>query len=410
MDPVKGPRVCLVFESYYPVVGGMERQGKALAEGLAARGIPLMVVTLRNRPALQRREKLDGYDVHRVSPGGRWSSTGSLLGKLLALRDEYDLIYVSGLRWLGVPAVLAGGLGRKPVVLKATNNGELSGGFFDPGLQRLGLTHRSLPVRPLNYLRKAVLRRASGFLAMAESVRREFLEEGVPPQRVALIPDGVDMTRFRPSDPAEKERLRAGLGLPAEGRIVCFTGRMVAWKGPLTLLAAWEQVISAESRRGAIGGRPRDLLIFLGSGGTDLDNCEDEARRFQAERGLSDSVRFMGDVRNVEDYLRASDIFAFPTVDDLFPLVMLEAMACSLAVVTTPIAGLVDYVVHERNALLVPPGQVAPVRDALLRLLKEADLRRRLGSAALETAQGFSAAKVVDRHLELFGSLVKGSG
>jgi glycosyltransferase involved in cell wall biosynthesis len=415
-DPV--PRICLLVESFFPVVGGMERQARALAAGLAARGLPTLVVTRRSRPELAPREELEGYEVHRLAPGaGRWKAIGPVLLHLDELRDRYDLIYVSGFRALGIPAVLVGRARHKRVVLKADNNGELSGAFFDPALARLGLSHSSLPLLPFGVSRKALLRRADHFVAIAENLKREFIGEGVPPGCVTVIPNGVDLTRFRPAQAEGKARLRERLGLPPYAQIVLFSGRMVAWKGPLVLLEAWRQVVARQAESEVALRGLRGLLLFLGSGGADLQNCEAEALRFRDESGLERSVRFLGDVEDVGDYLRAADIFALPTAGDAFPLALVEAMACGLPVVTTLVGGLADVVIPEvegvipepcaePNALVVPPGDAAALRDALLRLLDDAGLRGRLGAAGAGTAQRFSQESVVERHVELFHELL----
>ncbi|MFN2431883.1 MAG: glycosyltransferase family 4 protein, partial [Gemmatimonadota bacterium] len=239
------PRICLLLESFHPVVGGMELQGRALAEGLAARGLPVLVVTRRPSPDLARLERLGDVEVHRVGAGaGRWRALPAVLRRLRALRERYDLIHVSGLRTFGLAAVAAAAAlpPRFPVVLKADNAGELSGEFFDPGLARYGVSHRSPALAPLNRTRHRVLRRADHFIAISGAIRDEFLAQGVAFERVSLIPNGVDLTRFRPAQAEGKARLRERLGLPERARIVVFAGRLVSWKGPLILLEAWRRL------------------------------------------------------------------------------------------------------------------------------------------------------------------------
>jgi glycosyltransferase involved in cell wall biosynthesis len=401
-------RVCLLFESFYPVIGGGEAHGRVLAKGLADRGVRILVVTLRSRSDLALYERFEGYDIYRVGRSrNRWKGMASAYRKLRAMADYYDVIYVSAFRTLGVPAVLIGYFHRKPVVLESQNNGELSGSYFDAGLKVLGLSHRSPVFRPLNALRRTLLGQAEHFVAVAESIKREYLHHGVSQQKIILIPYGVDLARFRPPLGDEKIALRRRLRLPLGARIVCFTGRLVTWKGPLTLLEAWRQIMNHHSvRREATAASP-NFLVFLGGGGSDQHNCEAEALRFVTDRGLGDSIRFEGDIDNVEDYLRAADVFAFPTTDDTFPIAVLEAMSCGLPMVVTKVAGLADYVRDEINALAVPPGEVDPVRNALSRLLADPELRERLGKAALISAQDYSRERNIERHLELFRNLAR---
>lgn len=402
----RGLRVCLLLESYPPVVGGMEAQGQALAEGLAGRGVPVVVLTRRAPADLPPLEAAGGVEVHRVSGSDRWRSVPPVVGRLYRLRDRFDLVYVSGFRVFGVPAVgLAHTLGRK-AVLKADNAGELSGAFFDPGLAQRGWSRSTPPVAALNRVRKRVLLDADAFVAISESVRREFLDEGVAPERIRLIPNGVDLTRFRPAKPEGRARLRERLELPPLGLVVVFTGRLVSWKGPLVLLEAWRRLLAAEAATEAALRGPQPRLLFLGSGGADVHACEAEARRFASEHGLGSSVRFLGDVRNVPDFLRAADVFALPTLGDAFPLAPIEAMASGLAVATTWVGGLADYVEDGVNALVVEPQDPAGLHEALARLLGDAELRARLGKEAVRTASRFSHVRVVEEHLALFRELV----
>jgi glycosyltransferase involved in cell wall biosynthesis len=384
------------MESYYPVLAGPEVLMRGIVSVLVSAGVSVTIVTVRTDPALARFEIVDGAAVHRVGHRrGRWRAIPSIWRALHRLADDFDVILVQCFRALGMPAVAAGRWLRKPVVLCAQNNGEMSGEYFDPALSRLGLSHRSFGLRTMNRGRQALLRRADHFVAIADSIRRELICEGVTPERITLIPNGVPTARFHPAAPGEKMALRHRLALPESAPVVCFTGRFVRWKGPLDLLAAWSEV----------AGAPDRLLLFLGAGGPDLWNCEAEGRAFVAKRGLGGSVRFLGDVENVEEYLRAADVFALPTHNDSFAIALLEAMATGLPSVTTQVAGLADYVRPEGNALCVASGDVRELTHALDRLLSSAELRDRLGREAQATAARYSIEAVAEQYLALAAAL-----
>ena len=90
-----------------------------------------------------------------------------------------------------------------------------------------------------------------------------------------------------------------------------------------------------------------------------------------------------------------------------FGLVVLEAMAAGRPVIASRTGGIADIVMDDENGLLVPPGDVACLRDGLLRLLASPELRQRLGAAARRRAQNFSASAVVPRLEQIYRSLVK---
>lgn len=399
-------RPCVVVETFHPEVGGGEVQARALVERLAARGRRPLVLTLRSRPDLPRGEDAGGYDVVRVGSGrNRWRGILAIAAGLRRLRPEYDLIFVSGLRALGIPAAAAARRARVPLVLESQNNGELSGSYFDPGLRRFGVDHRSPGLRRLDGWRRSRLVRADGFVAVSSSIEREYLACGVAASRIRLIPYGVDLDRFRPPRPGERDAVRDRLGVPRDALVVCFLGRLVAWKGPLTLLESWRELSPTLA-----AGRRRPLLVLAGAGGADRHNCEAEARAFCRRHDLERSVRFTGDVRNAEEWLRVADACAFPTEDDLFGTVAVEAMASGLPLVTTRVAGLADYVRDGENALAVEPRDVAGLTAALRRLLGDPALGRRLAAGGIATAAGLGIDRTADARLDLFDELTASRG
>lgn len=391
-------RIALVTETYAPEVGGGETQARALAEALAAGGARVCVVTRRSRPESPRRERLGGVTVHRLPPSGRGPLRKWLLALPVALMlgrlgREVDVLLVCGFRILGIPAVPIARALRIPCVLKADSVGEMSGAFFDAGLARAGLSRRSPPFRLALALRNRLLRRADAFVAISSAVERELREAGVPPERIRRIPNGIEPTRFAPADPQERRRLRKDLGLPMEGRIVVYTGRLVRTKGLLPLLEAW---------RALAASRPDARLVLVGSGGLDMHACEEELRRFVTRHGLGPSVRFVGAVADVAPYLRAADVFAFPSQDEAFGLSLAEAMACGLASASTDVGGLADLLRHGRNGLRVEPGCAGSLRDALAALLDDPDRRAALGHAArrdVVEACGIDAVVAAYQHL-----------
>lgn len=353
--------ICILTETFHPLTGGGETQARALAEGLSAAGDQVCLITRRHDRALAARERIDDYDVHRVAPAGRghllkWGMVFSAFLALVRLRKRYDVILVCGFRILGIPARLAEVLFGRPCVLKADSQGEFSGAFFDAGLARLRMRHDRFPASLVVRLRNALLRRAARFVSIASVIEREYMAGGVPADRIARIPNSVDTGRFRPIDDSDKPALRSRLGLPADRRIATFTGRLVTTKGLPSLLRAWRHIV---------GTFPDAVLVLVGSGGLGIQNCEADLRRFVAENGLDENVRFAGSVNNVEDYLQAADIFVFPSEREAFGISVIEAMACGVPVVTTNVDGIGDVVRANVDALVVDPGNDEALAEAI---------------------------------------------
>lgn len=374
--------VCLLTETYAPVIGGGEAQALHLAEGLSALGFGVLVLTRRSNPALARFEHDGAVRVHRLPPAGagrlkKWGLLLTSFAALVRLRRQYDLVFVSGFRLVGLSAVLAAKLLRKTCVLKADSLGELSGAFFADGLARLRLNPSALPVRVLLGLRNLFLRQADAFVAISAPISAELAAGGIQPGRIHRLPNSVNTHRFCPLPETAKREMRRRLGLPLTGSIATYVGRLVAYKGLPLLLRVWREVSPSH---------PGSKLMLVGAGGLDMHNCEAALRDYVEANGLQRSVHFSGEVANVHEVLQASDVFVFPTENEAFGIALIEAMACGLPVISTRIDSVADIVEDGSNGLLVAANDSRALCDALDRLMRDAPLAAQLGQAARRTA------------------------
>jgi glycosyltransferase involved in cell wall biosynthesis len=399
-------KICIFTETYYPVVGGGETQAQLLAEGLIANGHSVTILTRRSDASLKRHEKYGNINVYRLSPVGsgqlkKWGLLLSSLFLLIKLRNQYDLIFVSGYRIIGLTAVLVGKIFRKLVVLKADSQGEMSGEFFESGLRKFGTSRSSLPFRLFLGFRNAVLKMANVFSAISPEIVSELTSSGVPANKIHLIPNSVDTNRFVPVDAEQKSILRKKLNLSQDATIAIYTGRLVSYKGLPLLLSVWNEIRNKHENV---------ILILAGTGGLDIHNCEDELRGYVRSSSLEQSVLFTGAVQNVYEYLQAADIFTFPSTNDAFPSSLIEAMACALPVIATPVGAIKTIISNGENGLLVKPGDFLQLFEALDILLSDKVLSFRLGQAAWQTVQEqYSAENVMNKYIALFKSSLFGN-
>ena len=397
MNPNK-PRVCLLTESYYPVVGGGEVHARLLCREFKRLGVPVFVLTRRRAKSTPAFERVDDVPVLRVAPAGvpkmgKYLMLVPTFLRLVRERRDYDVIYVCGLRTLGLIAVWAARLLGKRCVLRSESKGEFSGGFI---WQRMDGSSRPAlkllfggAIRTRNYF----LKKADRFLSISSVIREEFEACGISLARIAEIPNGIDTNTFAPADPDTREALRRRLNLP-QGRLFMYSGKLNRGKGLEFLLRVWK-----------VWGRDRPdcFLVLVGSGAMQFLSCEDELREYVREQHLETSVRFVGAVSNVRDYLQAADAFVFPSESEALPLALLEALATGLPAIASDIGGVRDIVTDGRSGRLAPPNDAAAWIGCLNDLVDHPGVAAEWGAQGRRTvATSFSIAHVAEEHLRLF--------
>jgi glycosyltransferase involved in cell wall biosynthesis len=382
------------------VLGGGELHLRELSRGLAARGLACTVVTRRSERSFAPREQQDGVDVVRVAPWGparigKYLMVPGALAAIAGRRARFDVLVVRGTRVLGLPGFLVARALGKRVVLQPEINGEMSGEAYWWGTPlATGWPRRvlELAVRARNRL----LCQADAGVAMSREIAREFAAAGLPAERIELLPHGIDIGRFRPVPVQERRALREALGLPVDGLVVTYCGRLLRGKGLELLLEAFARVGPG---RGA-------HLLLLGSGAGQSLSVEEALRFRAAQPPLAGRVRFAGRVDDVERWLQASDVFAFPSEFEALGLALLEASSCGLPVLATRTGGIPDVVEDGLSGVLVEVGDGAALVAGLERLLDDPALRHSMGQHGRRIAQQrFDAAAALDRYQALFERL-----
>lgn len=393
-------RVLILAESFYPLGGGVGTYGLALSRELVKRGESVTVVTRRHHSRLERHEVIDGVEIVRLAPSGfprtgKYLTLAPILNYLRKHRQDYDLIYVWGLRILGIAAVIAGRYLEKPVVLRAEQTGEISGSFAWQD-RRKRAPVGDLLIRSALRSRDRLLRRADRFVAISSDIAEEFTAAGYPPDRLIRIPNGVDLARFQPVSREQAYQLRDQLGLPRKSFIFVFAGRLHRHKGLVTLLDAWRHLMAAEKS---------GHLILVGENSPNL-GVETELQQFVSRHLLRDTVTFAGRQDDVLPWLQAADAFVLPSQREGLSISLLEAMATGLPAVGTRTSGTSELIRPGQNGYLVDIGDSAAMTRAmaeLLRLPRQARDMGRTSRGVVEKEFGLEAA--ADRHLALFSSL-----
>jgi glycosyltransferase involved in cell wall biosynthesis len=176
---------------------------------------------------------------------------------------------------------------------------------------------------------------------------------------VVCIPNGIDLTRFRPADAPERARARRELDLPADRLIVLYCGTFQPLKGTPELVAVWQQLAPDDA-----------MLVLVGE--------EAGGYRLPFVPGLV--VRPWQ--QDVAAYYRAADVFVLPSRAEGMSNALLEALASGLAVVATRVGAAEALIRDREQGVLVAPGDVGGLTQALRQVLADQELRTRLQNAA----------------------------
>lgn len=199
--------------------------------------------------------------------------------------------------------------------------------------------------------------------------------------KVRVIPNGADAAALRAA--ADADRARAGLDLPPGTPVIAMIGEVGRRKDQATLLEALARLAP-----------DRDFTVLVAGEGPDRPALE----RRTADLGLIGRVRWLGFRSDVPDLMAASDLLVLPTREEGFPNTLLEGMALGLPVVSTPVDGIPELVVHGETGLLVPPQDAPALAAALAALLDDPARRRALGEAGRRRAETeFDQERIMDR-------------
>lgn len=384
--------VCLVYQLFYPLYGGPPVRFQRYAPGLMQRGIQMRVFTqavtpelinsaglvihdgnLQAEPQSQASgewplfEVIDGIPVQRNKLPGGWLLDPTYLSRLIRycsdLRSKIDVVQFSGLDIWTLPWIKR----LRRLGVRAVISQTLLSEFSSSPWRRILQT----------YNRRFSLNLADGIVVSSSVMQRELEGYGVS-SPIQVIPNGVDLQRFRPIESEEhKASLRRKLGLDPADKLILAVGPITPRKGTDLLVEAFVRLgPDYPSARLVLVGPRQDL------GKEGPDPFGQRIQKTIAEANARDRVIFTGGVSNVEDYLRAADLLVFPSLREGMPNVMPEAMACGLPVIATPFLGLPEEFGTPGVHYVLSNWEIDNLAGDIRRFLEDSESRKTLGREA----------------------------
>jgi glycosyltransferase involved in cell wall biosynthesis len=358
-------------------IGGAERYLAMLLKGLARAGVEVVVahpgggpMAEQYRAAAARTRALDASSVFAPRTVRRLASW---------MREERAQLVHTHL-W---NADVLGGLAARQAGLPAVST--VYGAYHLP-IGVAGL--RGLRRRALSRAYRAIYARFDRVIALSEYIRKDLIERAgirAPGAAIETIYPG-----FEPEGP-----LPDGLGAGHTGapRSIVSVGNLFPIKGQEWLLRAMPRVLER---------LPGTTCALIGDG-PERGRLESLA----AELGLGDRVAFLGTVANPLERVSRAGVFVLPSVSEGLPLAILEAWRLGVPVVASKAGGIPEAVEDGRSGLLVPPRDPARLADALVAVLSDSGLARRLAEAGREAVRvRFAFDAMLDRTIALYARVL----
>lgn len=253
---------------------------------------------------------------------------------------------------------------------------------------------------------KKVISKANRIIAatLAEKSQLEFLYEA-PSSKISVIPPGVDTRHFYP---IPKDEAKEVVGVPDDSHTILFVGRIEPLKGIDKLI----QAIAIIQNNGELRCCPHNLVIIGGEPNAKPEDMNAEMARLQdmvEDFGIENFVIFLGkqDQQMLPYYYSASEIVVMPSHYESFGMVALEAMACGTPVVASQVGGLAFLVRDGETGFVVPGNDVHLLAKRLIELIKDKELRNKLGNKSAEYAQLYAWENISEKMIEVYNQVLE---
>jgi glycosyltransferase involved in cell wall biosynthesis len=384
-------KILMIIERFPPNFSGAANFVIRLSKKLITRGYDITVLTagMENVP---KNEMMDGI---RVIRKGGWSRRVNrfffLLDGLLYLvftGYKYDIFHIYCDPDIAVFARLIAKMYGKKIIAETSLFGS-----DDP---------MSIKKRKSGMIRFPSFLLSDAFVSLSFPIARSFESAKIPPEKVHQIARMADMNTFKPAGEDEKKNIREKLRLPLNAFIIISIGAIEHRKGYDVLIRAFKLAMKKV---------PNAFLLMLGpyENLTDNGTFYSELLNFAKSNDLLRSVRFVGNVSHVETYLKASDIFVFPSRKEGFATVIIEAMSTGLPCVVSELDGISqNSIFMEKNTGVVIAGEdPADYANAILDFIGDEARMEQYGENARKlVAKKFSSEKITQKYIDMYQGLI----
>ena len=351
---------------------GGEQQTLYLARGLKQRGHETQIACQPGSP-LSARAREEGIEVAEIPMRAECDPVAiRALARLIA-SQQYDIVHMhtSHAHTLGCLASLLARRGARIVT------------------RRVDFSIIKSPVSKLKYTWGI-----TKYIAISEAIKRVLVNDGINPDRIAVVHSGIDISRFGKT--LDNARVRNELHIDSNQPVIGNIAHMADHKGQKYLIQAVPEVLKEF---------PTAKFMIVGGG-----ELRPDLEHYVEQLGIKSSVIFTGFRGDIPELLKAFDIFVMPSHMEGLCTSIMDAMAAGVPVVASNVGGIPEIVQNELNGLLVPAKNPSALAAAIIRLIKNPEQGIKFATVARKTVEtNFSVDAMVEGNIAVYisGVLVR---
>ncbi|WP_130860460.1 glycosyltransferase family 4 protein [Gracilibacillus phocaeensis] len=326
--------IVIICYKYPPQYSGYGKQLKSILDKIDAKSLHITLLTMHPSSIVEKQENLDIIPLNKNHKGiSIYLFSLRVCFWLLKNKKKYSIIHCIKAGPEAISANIVSKIFSKKLIVKVAQD-ELS---------KRELGNSKGLIRLNRKLRHLLLSNVDNFVAISEEISNNLKKIASKKTKILRIPNGVDTEKFKPLVEHSKASLKLQLGIETDNKpILLFAGAINKRKGIHNLLEALENSSDNDNMS--------YTFIFCGP---ILENINFEERIEQLNMNPNIDIYFMGNVENINEYMKISNIFVLPSYSEGLPNVLLEAAASGLALISTDIGGSRDIVDDNKNGFLV---------------------------------------------------------
>jgi len=252
----------------------------------------------------------------------------------------------------------------------------------------------------LNYLIMLFLEKSTAhlnkhYIAVSKSLYEHLLRSNIPQSKLSLIYNGINLTKFTNlvKLAEDKIKLKEKLEIPVQAKVIGTVARLVPVKGLDYLLAGFQLALAKE----------KNLYLVIVGDGSERGRLVNLA----IKSGIEKNVKFVGFQNDIPAWLNLFDIYINTSLSEGQPISLLEAFALAKPAIVSQVGGIVEMVHDRLNGLFIPPQDVTKIGEAILELIRDDELARKIGENAKKTCEtSYSSSVMGAKVVELYQKLL----